>query len=181
MSQRLRAIREALIATLARVDGTGDYTNNLVPAANQQARVWTGVYKQPPAAPKTGRPVVAIRCLGVDTIPDNNMRQFAHQGTWALACWTYGDPKKPVDRLETAEDLFADLRLALHSNLSLVHSSTALAGYSARPLIDRMQVEATPFTEELAHQSRDGQAYGRLLVGVTCWWRTNLPTQTAAP
>lgn len=180
MSLRTRAIREAIIATLARINGTGSYTTSLL-ADSSQPRIWSGVYDTPPAAPKTGRPIVAIRCLGVDSEAGPSMREWLHRGTWALDCWTAGDPKKPVDRLETAEDLLEDIREALHSNISLVHTSTALSGFSTRNLVDRLTVEATPFTEQLAHQSRDGQAYGRVLVGISCEWRTPLPTQVAAP
>ncbi len=179
-SLHTRAIREAIIATLARVNGSAPYVNDLV-VTSSQPRIWTGVYRAPPAAPKPLRPIVAIRCLGVDTSTNGAMTEFTHQGTWALDCWTAGDPKKPLDRLETAEDLFEDLQRALHSNLGLIHSSTGLSGYSTRNLVDRLEVEATPFTEELAQQGRNRQAYGRLLVGITCFWRSALPAQVVAP
>ena len=182
MSNRTRAIREAIIATLARINGAGVYTNNnLVPAFGQQPRVWTGVYQVPPAAPKQGWPVVAIRCLGIDADNTSAMTQFDHEGSWALDCWTAGDPKKPADRMSTAEDLLDDLKTALRSNIGLIHTSTGLAGYSARNLVDRLTVNATPFTESLAHQGRNAQQYGRVLVGISCWWREDLPAQVIAP
>lgn len=182
MTTRTQAIREAIIATLKdRIDGSGSYTNDLTDRASGITAIFTGAFDEPPARPIAGHPVVAIRCVGVESSGNGSTQEFTHAGSWVLDCWIVASTKSTVDRIAAAEVLLDELQSALHSNLSLVHSSTGLSGYSTRNLVDRLFVSSQPFTETNEQQGRNAQAYGRLLAVVSADWRTALPAQSPAP
>lgn len=184
---RTTAIREAIVATLLRIDGTAPYVNDLTVSGSQPARVVSGKYAKPPIqlSPTTdeapGRPFLCVHAASIDDAGGPDMSQFTQTGVWIIRGWAAAGPKAPAAKLAAAEALLDDVKRALRSNLSLCHASTGLSGFGTRNLVDRLVVRAVPFDEgDGQPQTYDGQ-HGMVLAAVTCWWREDLPAQVSAP
>lgn len=185
------AVLDSLLATLRKVDGSGDYVNDLTAAGNQAARVYKGLYEAPPvrpiapvtgASPAAGRPVVCGYFAGHRVTQGDSMQAFTVEHIFLVRAWVAGSPRHPDDRMKNAADLLNDLSAALTTNIGLTHTSTALPGYSSRNLVRSLEWVGDSFDGEgNASENRYGQQFGETFLTVTATWREARPVQAAAP
>ena len=194
MSRRYAdAVLEALLATLKKANGAGDYLNDLTATGNQPARVYKGFYETPPVAPSAptydgggdldnpGRPVVCAYFNGSRVQQGDSMQTFSVEASFIVKGWVAGSPRGPGTRIQNAADLFNDLNEALETNIHLTHTSTTLPGYSSRNLVRSLEWDGVPFDGDgNASQKRYGQQFGEVMLVVLATWREARPTQTPA-